>query len=61
MAKTVDTKTQQGGKMNKGVRILGCKCASEFQDELYGNGNRVCNGRKDGFICVVCGTIKKGE
>lgn len=37
-----------------------CKCESEFQDNLYGPGNRVVNVMKDSNItkrgrCTVCG------
>jgi len=61
MAKTVDGKLQQGGKVNKGTRVMACRCAHAFQDERYGNGQRVFNGMKDAWTCSVCSTIKKSE
>ena len=36
-----------------------CTCKSEFQDKMYGKGNRVCNvkeGKANGkAVCTVCG------
>lgn len=47
------------------VRLMGCKCKSEFQDKTY-NGQRVFNfcekkgkiGTNNGYKCTVCGNIK---
>lgn len=47
--------------------IFACTCKSDFQDELYGKGNRLFNpkgkGEKiDGYRCTVCGKeIRTGE
>lgn len=40
--------------------IMKCDCEHEFQDKVYGKGNRVHNYRdKDNnYICTVCGSIK---
>jgi hypothetical protein len=37
--------------------ISPCKCASEYQDQKYGKGNRVKNPTKKGKDgrCTVCG------
>jgi len=40
---------------------MACRCAHAFQDERYGNGQRVFNGMKDAWTCSVCSTIKKSE
>lgn len=42
------------------MAIMKCVCHSEYQDNRYGPGNRVCNqsGKKDKlntFRCTVCG------
>lgn len=44
---------------------LKCNCKSEFQDELYGKGNRLFNeigkDQKSGYRCTVCGKeVKEG-
>lgn len=42
-------------------KLFKCKCHSEFQDQLYGKGLRVCNpagkgsSQGDGYRCTVCG------
>jgi hypothetical protein len=36
--------------------IKKCICNSEFQDEVYGKGNRICNETKSNKVrCTVCG------
>lgn len=46
--------------------ILKCSCQHEFQDSLYGKGNRLCNPCKKQehlFRCTVCKkeiTVSKG-
>lgn len=61
MAKEAVKTTGQGGKVNRGTRVMACKCSNAFQDEHYGVGLRVFNGMKDGWRCATCGSIKKGE
>lgn len=45
------------------AKILKCKCASAYQDSVYGNGNRLFNptgkgsGQGDGYRCTVCGAV----
>jgi hypothetical protein len=40
------------------MKILKCTCKHEFQDSLYGAGNRAMNDMKSGqFRCTVCGTV----
>jgi hypothetical protein len=46
--------------------ILHCTCKQDYQDRVYGNGNRVHNVSKDGkkAKCVICGkekVVKKEE
>ena len=38
--------------------ILPCICKHDYQDSLYGHGNRVMNPDKEAqqYICTVCGT-----
>jgi CRISPR/Cas system-associated protein Cas10 (large subunit of type III CRISPR-Cas system) len=49
------------------AEVFQCSCKSEFQDEVYGKGNRLFNpkgkGEKvDGYRCTVCGReIRIGE
>lgn len=60
--KTVDAKDQtESGRVNKGTKVIGCHCSHPYQDEVYGNGQRVFNGMKAGWSCSVCSTFKKGE
>ncbi|QCG76296.1 hypothetical protein Cassandra_0226 [Pseudomonas phage Cassandra] len=35
--------------------IKSCKCAHDFQDSVYGKGNRVHNVFTKGYRCTVCG------
>lgn len=38
------------------MTIKKCTCKSEFQDSIYGRGNRLCNETKSGKVrCTVCG------
>jgi hypothetical protein len=38
------------------MAIKKCTCVSEFQDSIYGKGNRLCNETKSGKVrCTVCG------
>ena len=42
------------------AKVFKCNCKSEFQDEIYGKGNRLFNPRGkgeklDGYRCTVCG------
>lgn len=40
------------------TKIVKCKCISVFQDQMYGDDNRVANEMKSGqFRCSVCGNI----
>ena len=46
------------------TKILKCICKHEYQDKVYGTGNRVHNNRSkgkedDGYRCTVCGDVKK--
>lgn len=47
------------------MMIIKCTCSHEFQDALYGMGNRVCNPctkRSDGsrsYRCTVCSTMRE--
>jgi hypothetical protein len=37
------------------VAITKCSCKHEYQDKLYGKGNRVCNETiKNKLRCTVC-------
>jgi hypothetical protein len=39
-------------------KIIRCTCAHEFQDGLYGVGNRMANELRNGqFSCTVCGNV----
>ena len=44
----------QGSKINKGSIIKQCHCPSVYQDTIYGKGNRVMNGMKNGYRCTCC-------
>ena len=38
--------------------LIKCTCASEFQDEMYGNGTRVSNLTSSGQLrCTVCKAV----
>lgn len=38
--------------------IIKCSCKHEFQDSMYGKGNRVSTPMKNGQLrCTVCGTL----
>jgi hypothetical protein len=39
----------------KESKVLACSCKHEYQDQRYGQGNRLMNPTKDGYICTVCG------
>lgn len=44
--------------MTTGTNIIRCSCSHEYQDVLYGKGNRVANVMRSGQSkCTVCGTI----
>lgn len=38
--------------------IKPCSCKSEYQDKLYGKGNRLFNEGVKNVTCTVCGTKK---
>lgn len=43
------------------VAFKQCKCKSDFQDKLNGQGIRTCNpNSKGGFKCTVCGVTFGG-
>jgi hypothetical protein len=46
----------------KTVETRPCNCKSEFQDKLYGRGNRLHTlpqgGKRTGATCTVCGVKK---
>lgn len=42
------------------TKVFHCTCKSDYQDEIYGRGNRLFNPRGkgdkiDGYRCTVCG------
>lgn len=38
--------------------IIKCSCEHEFQDKIYGRGNRVSTPMRNGQLrCTVCGTL----
>jgi hypothetical protein len=42
------------------TKVFHCTCKSDYQDEVYGKGNRLFNPRGkgdkiDGYRCTVCG------
>ena len=39
--------------------IKGCSCKHDYQDQVYGKGQRVHNEGKALITCSVCGTKKK--
>lgn len=50
---------QEKSKSNLGHTVVRpCTCASAFQDERYGSGQRVHNVGKEHVYCTVCGTSK---
>lgn len=38
-----------------------CRCLNKFQDETYGQGNRLHNIGVNQFRCTVCQAVIKGE
>jgi hypothetical protein len=51
--------------MSQGTEVKPCNCKSEFQDGLYGKGNRLHNkgegkskDSKPPLKCTICGTKK---
>jgi hypothetical protein len=42
-----------------GTKLKKCKCQSQFQDEKYGPGIRVCNVGLKESTCTVCETKHK--
>lgn len=43
-------------------KILKCKCQHEFQDKIYGKGNRLCNPLEktsNSYRCTVCNNVIK--
>lgn len=45
------------------TKILPCNCVNAYQDEHYGKGNRVMNGKgkdpdSNGYRCTVCSEIR---
>lgn len=47
-------------------KIFSCTCKSEFQDSVYGKGNRVFNPKGKGedlggYRCTVCGKEINGS
>lgn len=44
--------------MTTGTNLIRCSCSHEYQDILYGKGNRIANTMRSGQSkCTVCGTI----
>ena len=43
-----------GSKINKGTKIIPCVCSHEYQDQAYGKGKRVHNGKSGSWRCTVC-------
>jgi len=43
------------------VAIKKCNCKSPYQDEVYGDGNRVFTVGVNQFHCTVCNRNIKGE
>ena len=43
-----------------GTKTQSCTCASKFQDQTYGNKQRLHNVSEDGkkAKCTVCGNVK---
>lgn len=43
------------------VKVIKCKCNSEFQDKEYGKGMRLHNTSPDekNLRCTVCGNVVK--
>lgn len=40
------------------MKTVKCTCKHEFQDSLYGAGNRMANENRSGqYRCTVCGTL----
>lgn len=41
--------------MSKNTKVIKCKCSSEFQDQVYGTGNRLHTLSEDGkkAYCTV--------
>ena len=51
--------TEGKSKVMTGTVIMACRCPSQYQDAVYGAGNRVYNGMTGGYRCSVCGNVKK--
>ena len=51
--------TEGKSKVKTGTVIMACRCPSQYQDAVYGAGNRVYNGMTGGYRCSVCGNVKK--
>lgn len=51
--------SQSGLKNSNNLKFMAikkCTCVSEFQDGIYGKGNRWCNEMKGNKVrCTVCG------
>lgn len=46
------------GEITMTIKIMKCTCKHDFQDEMYGAGNRVANPMRTGqFRCTVCGAV----
>jgi hypothetical protein len=40
------------------MKILRCTCKHDYQDQLYGKGNRAANEMKNGqYRCTVCSSV----
>lgn len=40
------------------IKVIACGCKNEYQDERYGNGNRIANktgATVETYRCTVCG------
>lgn len=47
------------------IKVMFCSCKHAYQDEKYGQQNRVHNSGKKGgpghvppYVCTVCGAVK---
>lgn len=45
------------------VEIMQCTCRNEYQDTVYGKGNRVHNYamKPKSWRCTVCGQVQQGS
>lgn len=43
----------------KVMKCTGKNCQSNYQDTIYGKGNRLFNPTDDGYRCTICGNEVK--